>query len=113
MSTTLYRGGTVHTPDQPRATALVVGDDGRIAWIGDEEGAARHRDGVDTVVDLDGGLVLPAFVDAHVHLSHTGMGLRGVDLGATTSVAQALRRIEEAARRHGGRPIFAFGWQEQ
>ena len=113
MSTTLYRGGIVHTPDHPGASALVVGDDGRIAWIGDEEGAESHRDGVDTVLDLDGGLVLPAFVDAHVHLSHTGMGLRGVDLGATTSVAQALRRIEEAARRHGGRPIFAFGWQEQ
>ena len=32
------------------------------------------------VVDLDGALVLPAFVDAHAHLSHTGMGLRGVDL---------------------------------
>ena len=113
MSTTLYRGGTVHTPDQPGATALVVGGDGRIAWIGDEEGAASHRDGVDLVIDLDGGLVLPAFVDAHVHLSHTGMGLRGVDLGTTTSVAEALRRIEHAARRNGGRPIFAFGWQEQ
>jgi predicted amidohydrolase YtcJ len=110
---TLYRRGRVHTPDHPAATALVVGADGRLAWLGDEAGAQVHRDAVDTVVDLDGGLVLPAFVDAHVHLSHTGMGLRGVDLGATTSLVQALRHIEDAARRHGGRPVFAFGWQEQ
>jgi predicted amidohydrolase YtcJ len=111
--TTLYRRGRVHTPGHPGATALVVGADGRVAWVGDEAGADVHRDAVDTVTDLEGGLVLPAFVDAHVHLSHTGMGLRGVDLGPTTSVAQALRRIEDAARRHGGRPVFAFGWQEQ
>ena len=64
------------------------------------------------MVDLDGALVLPAFVDAHAHLSHTGMGLRGVDLGGTTSVTQALRAVEDAVRRSGGRPVFALNWQE-
>jgi predicted amidohydrolase YtcJ len=67
---------------------------------------------VDHEVDLGGALVLPAFVDAHAHLSHTGMGLRGVDLAGTTSTAAALRAIEDAVRRHGGRPIFALNWQE-
>ena len=75
-------------------------------------GADSHADVVDAVVDLDGALVLPAFVDAHAHLSHTGMGLRGVDLAGTTSVSQALRAIEDAARRRGGRPVFALNWQE-
>src|SRR5688572_28521327 len=113
MSTTLYRRGRVHTPAHPSATALVVGSDGRVAWLGDEDGADAHRDAVDAVVDLDGAMVLPAFVDAHVHLSHTGMGLRGVDLTGTTSVVEALRAIEAAARRSRGRPVFALNWQEQ
>ena len=111
MATTLYRRGRVRTPDHPEATALVVAD-GRVAWLGDETGAGTHADAVDTVVDLGGALVLPAFVDAHAHVSHTGMGLRGVDLAGTTSVAQALRAVEEAARRRGGRPVFALNWQE-
>lgn len=111
--TVLYRRGRVHTPEHPAATALVVGSDGRVAWLGDEGAADTHRDAVDAVVDLDGALVLPAFVDAHVHLSHTGMGLRGVDLGGTTSLAQALRAVEAAVRRHRGRPVFALNWQEQ
>ena len=81
-------------------------------WLGDEAGADRHADAVDAVVDLDGALVLPAFVDAHAHLSHTGMGLRGVDLAGTTSVTQALRAVEDAVRRRGGRPVFALNWQE-
>ena len=113
MPTTLYRRGRVRTADHPAATALVVGSDGRVAWLGDEAAATSHADAVDTVVDLGGALVLPAFVDAHVHLSHTGMGLRSVDLTGTTSLAQALRAVEDAVRRSGGRPVYAMGWQEQ
>ena len=111
MATTLYRRGRVHTPDRAETTSLVVVD-GRVGWVGDEEGAAGHADVVDSVIDLDGGHVLPAFVDAHVHLSHTGMGLRGVDLAGTTSVTGALRAVEDAVRRRGGRPVFVLNWQE-
>ncbi len=113
MPTTLYRRGRVRTPDHPQATALVVGDAGRIAWIGDEAGASAHADAVDAVVDLDGALVLPGFVDAHAHVSHTGLGLRGVDLVGTRTVTEALDRIADAAREQPGRPVFAHGWQEQ
>ena len=86
MPTTLYRRGRVHTPDHAAATALVVGSDGRVAWLG------RRADGVDPRGCRRRrrrprwALVLPGFVDAHVHLSHTGMGLRGVDLSGTRSV---------------------------
>src|SRR5690349_1651402 len=111
MPTTLFRRGLVRTPDRPDATALAVVD-GRIAWLGDESGADGHADVVDDEVDLGGALVLPAFVDANAHLSHTGMGLRGVDLAGTTSTTGALRAIEQAVRRHGGRPLFALNWQE-
>jgi predicted amidohydrolase YtcJ len=111
MATSLYRRGRVRTTAGQHVTAVVVADD-RIAWLGDEAGADRHADAVDVVVDLDGALVLPAFVDAHAHVSHTGMGLRGVDLGGTTSVTQALRAVGDAVRRSGGRPVFALNWQE-
>ena len=113
MPTTLYRRASVHSPQGPDATAFVVGSDGRVAWLGAESGADTHAEAVDGVVDLEGGLVLPAFVDAHVHLSHTGAGLRGVDLTVTRSVAEALEAIGGAVRRSGGRPVFALNWQEQ
>lgn len=113
MPTTLYRRGRVRTPEHPAATALVVADDGSLAWLGDEDGAGRHGDVVDRVVDLDGAHVLPGFVDAHAHVSHTGLGLRGVDLAGTRTVAEALDLVADAARRARGRPVFAHGWQEQ
>ncbi len=112
MATTLYRRAALRTPEHDHASAFVV-QDSHIAWIGEELAAHAHADGVDEVVDLDGALVLPGFVDAHAHVSHTGMGLRGVDLAGSTSVAGALRAVEDAVRRGGGRPVFALNWQEQ
>ena len=113
MPTTLYRRGRLRTPDHSAATAVVVGDDGRVAWVGDEGGADSHVDAVDRVVDLEGALVLPGFVDAHAHVSHTGLGMRGVDLAGTRTVTEALDLVAAAARRDPGRPVFAHGWQEQ
>jgi len=84
----------------------------QITWIGSDEVAARHADGVDTVVDLDGALVTPTFVDAHVHTSATGMGLRSVELTDARSVTDALARIEDAARKRQGRPVYAPNWDE-
>jgi len=110
--TTLYRGGRVHSAANPLASALVVADT-RIAWIGSQEGAAGYADGVDEVVDLDGALVTPTFVDAHVHTSATGLGLRSVDLTGLRSLRQVLDRIEKAARRRAGRPLYAPNWDEQ
>lgn len=110
-TSTLYRGGFVHSPADPLATAMVVADN-QIAWIGSDEAAARHADAVDAVVDVDGALVTPTFVDAHVHTSATGMGLRSVELTDVRSVAQALARIEEAARKRQGRPVYAPNWDE-
>ncbi|HVQ18772.1 MAG TPA: amidohydrolase family protein, partial [Actinomycetes bacterium] len=111
MSTTLYLGGIVHSPTDPLATAMVVQDD-RIAWTGSDAGAAAHRDGVDAVVQLAGALVTPAFVDAHVHTTSTGLALTGLDLGGCTSVADALDRVERHARELRGGVLLGHGWDE-
>ncbi|MBM6405791.1 amidohydrolase family protein [Phycicoccus sp. CSK15P-2] len=112
MPSTLYRRGRVRSPEHPAATALLVVD-GRVSWLGAEDAAARFLEDVDTVVDLEGDLVLPGFVDAHAHLSHTGLGMQGVDLAGTRTVTEALDLVAAGARRSPGRPVFAHGWQEQ
>ena len=90
----LLRNGRVHTPDDPGATAVLVEGD-RIAWIGHEGAALAQRDGVDCDVDLDGALVTPAFVDAHVHVTATGANLTGLDVTGVGGAEDLLRRVEE------------------
>jgi predicted amidohydrolase YtcJ len=110
-ATTLYHGGLVYSPADPQASALVVAGD-QIAWIGSEQGAAGHAEGVDAVVDLGGALLTPTFVDAHVHTSATGLGLRSVGLADARSLREVLGRIEDAARKRAGRQVYAPNWDE-
>ena len=106
---TLYRGGLVYSPADPRATAMVVAD-GRIAWLGPDDQAP---DTADTVVDLDGALVTPAFVDAHVHATNTGLALTGLDLGGVRSGAELLDAVASHARTlPSAAVLLGFGWDE-
>lgn len=108
--TVLLRGGEVHSPADPFATAMVV-EGGAIAWVGSEGAADSFADGVDEVVDLDGALVTPAFTDAHVHTTATGLALTGLDLSGARSLADALDRIRSyAAARPADRVLLGHGW---
>jgi predicted amidohydrolase YtcJ len=109
---TLYRGGAVYSPADPFSTALVTDGD-TLVWIGSDEAAATHVDGVDTVVELDGALVTPAFIDAHVHVTETGLALGGVDVRSARSVGEILAAVEQAAKAGPGGPVLAHGWDER
>jgi predicted amidohydrolase YtcJ len=101
----LLRGG--HIYGHPHATAMVT-DGAHVAWVGadDTTPAAEH------VIDLDGAVVAPAFVDGHVHATHTGLALDGLDLTEATSVADALDRVASYSSSHDGAVVLGTGWDE-
>lgn len=108
--TVLLRRGEVHSPADPFATAMVV-ERGQVAWVGSEGAADAFADGVDEVVDLDGALVTPAFTDAHVHTTATGLALTGLDLSGAPSLDAALARVRDfAAARPHDRVLLGHGW---
>ncbi len=111
MTRTLLRGGYVHTPADPHASALCV-EDGTVVWTGDDDAATHFTDGADRVVDLDGRLVTPAFVDAHAHLAQTGFALAGLDLTGAVTLGEALDLLGSAARASAAPVLLGFGWDE-
>ncbi|KQS97245.1 amidohydrolase [Cellulomonas sp. Leaf395] len=115
MSSTLYRHGVVHSAADPFAEALLV-DDGTVVWLGADDTADGMVSRADEVVDLDGALVAPGFVDAHVHVLETGLALESIDLspdGGVHSLADALDAVHRAAReRTTDNPVLGFGWDE-
>ena len=110
MTLTLLRNGRVHTGADPEATALAISDS-MIGWIGGE-----HAVGVagtpDRVIDLQGALVVPGFVDAHVHTTDAGLALVGLDLSGTRSLAQCLQAIADHAASHPDRLLWGHGWED-
>ncbi|MFF1307150.1 amidohydrolase [Streptomyces sp. NPDC058307] len=108
--TLLLRRGEVHSPADPFATAMVV-ERGQVAWVGSEGAADAFADGVDEIVDLDGALVTPAFTDAHVHTTATGLALTGLDLSDAPSLDAALTLVRDfATARPHDRVLLGHGW---
>ncbi|HET7386625.1 MAG TPA: amidohydrolase family protein [Nocardioidaceae bacterium] len=111
MSRLLLRGGHVHTPAAGDATAVAVRD-GKVLWVGDEDGADHYVDNADRVVDVGGRLVTPAFVDAHTHLAQTGFAYAGVDLTTPASRAEALESIASYCHTATDPVVLGHGWDE-
>lgn len=110
MTTTLYRRGRIHSSADPDATALLV-DGETVAWVGSEAAADAYT--AERTVDLDGAWLAPAFVDAHVHATSTGLQLSGLDLSSAVTLADALAAITAAADRLPTNGVLlGGGWDE-
>ena len=105
---TLYRNAAVCTPADPAATALLVDGD-RIAWLG----AGADAPGADAVVDVAGCAITPAFVDAHVHATDTGLTLQGLNLTDARSADDVLDRVRRhAVQLPDDAVVLGHGWDE-
>ncbi|MFI5954238.1 amidohydrolase [Cryptosporangium sp. NPDC051539] len=107
---TLYRNGEIYSPADPFATALLVDGD-RVLFVGSDDAADAAAFGADEVVDLEGALVAPGFVDAHVHATQTGLTLVGLDLAGLPTLTAALDALAAFASTHPG-AILGHGWDE-
>ncbi len=87
-------------------------DGASIVWLGRDTDAEADPAPGTRIVDLDGALLTPAFVDAHVHATGTGLALTGLDLGVAHSLREALALVERAARAGRGRPVLGSGWDD-
>ncbi|WP_439032952.1 amidohydrolase [Gordonia terrae] len=114
MATQLLLGGAVYSPAAPDATAMAV-TDGTVVWVGtDDVGRALHPDA--EITDLGGLFVSPGFVDSHVHLTSTGLGLDGLTLNEASSRTHCLRLVEKAVAAgsdaEAGELLWGLGWDD-
>jgi predicted amidohydrolase YtcJ len=93
--------------DRPGRAVHVV--DGRVAWLG----AAADAPTADRTLDGGGALLTPAFVDAHVHATATGLSLTGLALHGADSLRAAVARVaEHAATAPASGTVLGTGWDE-
>ncbi|MCZ2839030.1 amidohydrolase [Modestobacter sp. VKM Ac-2985] len=104
MSDLLIRDVTVG--DRPGRAVHVVA--GRIAWLG----AAADAPTAGRVLDGGGALLTPAFVDAHVHATATGLALTGLDLHGADSLRSALTGVTAQTTAAPTGTVLGTGWDE-
>lgn len=106
----MYRNGAIYSAADPFATAMLT-DGGEVAWVGQEAAAEALLDSKMEVVDLEGALIAPAFVDSHAHLTETGVALASLDLSTCATLSDLLQAVTQRAAAEPG-PIVGAGWDE-
>jgi predicted amidohydrolase YtcJ len=92
--------------DRPGRAVHVV--DGVIAW----SGAAADAPAARRVIAGEGALLTPAFVDAHVHATATGLALTGLDLHESVSLGDAVASVAAHAAAAPTGTVLGTGWDE-
>ena len=110
---TLYRNGSVYTAADPFATAMLVDGD-TVAWVGSEQAATSIADSSMEVIDLQGALLAPGFVDSHLHLTETGIALDGLQLAGVRSATELLDAVAAscASASSTDGTLLGHGWDE-
>jgi predicted amidohydrolase YtcJ len=99
----LLTGGRIRTMDDraPWAEALLVRD-GRVAAVGNARAVAAERREDGEVIDLDGRVAIPGFVDGHCHLelttTHLAYALKAF-VAEHPTIADIVRAVDERAER--------------
>lgn len=97
MTTTVFTNGTIRRlPGKATAEWVLIADEA-VDSIGNGPPPAADR-----LVDLQGGTIVPAFRDAHVHLPATGLYAAGLDFRGETKAAAILDAFATRAAAGGG-----------
>ena len=114
-ATTVFMNGVIYTVegndwDKAPQEAIAVGADGKILFVGGNEGAKAYIGEGTEVVDLDGKTVLPGFIDTHVHPPGTMLTeLFNIYLYGLTSMEQTLSAVAEYIEENPDQDIYYGG----
>ena len=109
----LYNG-TIATQNlqQPAARAVAIGA-GRILAAGSDTDILPLAGPGCQRIDLDGRLVVPGFIDTHMHFYEWALQRQGVTLDDAASLNDLLSRVKQVAdKRPVGQWILGQGWNE-
>ena len=111
-ASTIVLNARIYTvnPKQPWAEALAIRE-GKIVAVGAAKDVNPFRGPSTSVIDARQHLVLPGFVDCHIHFMEGSLGLTHVVLNGAKTVAEIQRRVKEYAASHPDEPwITGMGW---
>ena len=107
--------GTVITMDSTRPNGQAVAiRDGRIAAVGSDADIQRYVGPNTRVIDLNGHLAIPGFIESHGHFTGLGMALTELDLMGVPSWQDIARMVGAAANTaKPGAWIQGHGWHQE
>ncbi len=112
VADTIILRAKVYTGDvnRPWAQAIAI-HDGKIVAVGDDATINKLRYGGTEVIEGAGHLVLPGFVDCHIHFLDGSLSLGRVNLEGAKDASDIQQRLRDYAAKHPGNDwVLGRGW---
>jgi predicted amidohydrolase YtcJ len=111
---TAFINGKVFTVNdsQPYAEAVVV-EDGLIMFVGSTNKANKYIDEQTEVIDLQDKLMLPGFIDSHLHFTSGGYYLLGINLRPALSKEEFVFILKDYVKGKEGRWVTGGRWDHE
>lgn len=109
-----FINGKVYTVNdkQPLAEAVLI-EGNKIKYVGTTEEIKKLIDASTELIDLSGRLMLPGFIDDHVHFTSGGFYLQGIDLRVAKSTAEFKEILKKYAEKNKGKWITGGNWDHE
>ncbi|HEX7502228.1 MAG TPA: amidohydrolase [Acidobacteriota bacterium] len=110
----VLKNGFIYTVDGQRTVAEAVAvKDGRISHVGSDREVGKYIGKETAVIDLQGRMVLPGFIDSHCHPAYgAAHELFDIMFTGLNSVEEYKKAIRDFAARHpGAKFIKGRGWK--
>ncbi len=111
----VLRNGKIVTLDdtQPEVTALAVRD-GKVMALCDNEEIESYIGDSTEVIDLEGKLAVPGFIDSHLHFTGIGQAALSLNLMHVKNWQEIVSMVEEAVKdKEPGEWILGRGWHQE
>jgi predicted amidohydrolase YtcJ len=83
----------------------------KIVAVGDDAAIEKFRSSGTKIIDAHGQLVMPGFVDCHIHFIEGAISLGHVNLEGAKDVADIQQRLRDYAAKHPGNDwLLGRGW---
>lgn len=109
-----FINGKIYTVNekQPLVETVVI-EGNKIVFTGNNNDAKSFIDKNTEVVDLKGKLMLPGFIDNHVHFISGGFYLQGINLRVAKSTSEFKQIIKDYAEKYPGKWITSGNWDHE
>jgi predicted amidohydrolase YtcJ len=109
-----FINGKIYTVNdkQPIAEAVFI-EGNKISFVGSTEEVKKLVDASTEVIDLNGKLMLPGFIDDHVHFTSGGFYLQGIDLRPAKSTTEFKEILKKYVEKNNGKWITGGNWDHE
>jgi predicted amidohydrolase YtcJ len=111
---TAFINGYIFTCDSKNSIVeAVLVERNKISKVGSNDEIKKLIDKQTITVDLNGKLMLPGFIDNHVHFINGGLYLLGIDLRPANTTSEFKQMLKDYAQKHKGKWITGGYWDHE